>query len=290
MREFDFTQPDFPILRQGDRLSSTTLQGFRDFIHRFHSLYRRELPWRNTSDPYEIMVSEFMLQQTQVDRVLQKYVPFISIFPDVHTLDSAGLKRVLSLWQGLGYNRRCIAMKKSAGIIVARYGGRLPRSIDELMALPGIGRATASAIVCFSRNLPVPFIETNIRNVFIHLFFQNREGVHDRDILPFIDQSMDRDNPREWYYALMDYGSMLKKAVGNLNARSRHYSRQPPFDGSDRQLRGRLLRLVLARPGLGADEICDLLKEEPERIGTILKNLEKEGFFIHEENGYRIAE
>jgi A/G-specific adenine glycosylase len=188
-------------------------------------------------DSYRILVSEIMLQQTQVERVLDKYKVFIRIFPDFSSLAVAPLADILKVWQGLGYNRRAVALQKIAISVMKESRGRLPVTREELLKLPGIGKYTASAILTFACNQPNIFIETNIRRVFIHFFFRDRENISDAEILPLIEMTLDAGNPREWYYALMDYGAMLKKTVENPNRKSSHYKKQAPFHGSNRQLR-----------------------------------------------------
>ncbi|HOF96277.1 MAG TPA: A/G-specific adenine glycosylase, partial [Methanoculleus sp.] len=219
---------------------------FRALVLAHYRAHGRDLPWRQTTDPYRILVSEIMLQQTQVERVAVKYPEFIDRFPDFASLARAPQSDILLAWQGMGYNRRALALKRTAERVVDDYGGRLPADVETLATFPGIGRATAAAICAYAFNMPVAYIETNIRRVFIHFFFQDREDVRDDEILVLVEQTLDRENPREWYGALMDYGSILKKRTANPNRRSASYSRQSRFEGSDRQIRGRLLALVLA--------------------------------------------
>ena len=236
------------------------------------------MPWRDTVDPYCILVSEFMLQQTQAERVLLKYGPFITRFPDFQTLSRAGLKEVLAAWQGLGYNRRAINLKDTAGEIINRYSGKTPESTEELIQLPGIGKATAGAILAFVFNKPSVFIETNIRRVFIHFFFQDKKDIQDKEIMPLVEKTLDHENPRHWYYALMDYGAMLKKQGPNPNRKSAHYSRQTAFEGSDRQARGAILRHLLNNGTMEEYELITLLGITPLRGDKIISGLEKDGF------------
>lgn len=239
---------------------------------------RRTFPWRQTANPYHILVSEFMLQQTQTERVRGKYEEFIAWFPDLATLASANLQSVLRAWQGLGYNRRAISLKGTAVRVMQTHAGRLPDDLDALMKLPGIGRSTAGAILAFAYGISVAFIETNIRRVFIHFFFSDREDVNDSEILPLVEQTLDRENPRDWYYALMDYGAMLKTKLPNPNRKSAHYSRQAPFEGSNRQIRGMILKLLLSCGPLRENELIEKLGKDPSRVHKILREMEREGF------------
>ena len=193
-----------------------------------------------------------MLQQTQVERVTTKYSEFIAAFPDFTSLANASLQEVLRVWQGMGYNRRAVALKEIAVRVIRDFNGMLPDSVDVLATLPGIGRATASSIAAFAFNLPAVFIETNIRRVFIHFFFQDKQNIKDPDILLLVEKTLDRRNPGAWYHALMDYGVLLKRQFPGLNKRSAHYQKQTPFQGSNRQMRGRILKTLIERPATAA--------------------------------------
>lgn len=236
------------------------------------------MPWRRTKNSYHILLSEVMLQQTQVERVLVKYPEFLKSFPDLPALAKAPLAEVLRLWQGMGYNRRAISLKKLAELILHEYQGKLPMDPEDLVKLPGIGRYSASAIYTFATNKPTCFIETNIRRVYIHFFFDDREGIRDDEIMPLVEKTMDSKNPREWYYALMDYGVKLKKEVANPNRRSAHYTKQSKFEGSDRQFRGMILKAVLNSPGMTRKELMMTLSRIPENFDQILENLLREQF------------
>jgi len=285
-----FIKPDLYDPDKNNRFSKHSVRVFRNLVYAFYLEYGREFPWRKTHDPYHILVSEVMLQQTQVDRVVGKYQSFVEHFPRVEALDRAPLDEVLGLWKGLGYNRRCLSLKRSAGILVNEHGGMVPDTVAELMKLPGVGPATAAGICCFAFNKPALYLETNIRTLFIHLFFQSRDRVSDREILPLVEQTLDRNDPRRWYFALMDYGAMLKREVGNMSRRSRHYVKQPPFEGSDRQLRGRILELLLTHRSLTVMKIMDFLNEDHRRVARIMDSLQREGFIQGNDHGYTISE
>ena len=269
-----------------DGFTAALTRSFQKFLMVFYASRGRDLPWRRTVDPYQILVSEFMLQQTRVERVLVKYPEFLGHFPDIGALARSPRNEVLRAWQGLGYNRRALALHETARRIRDEFHGSIPLDRTLLDSFPGIGGATAGAIMVFSTNRPEIFIETNIRRVYIHLFFPGATKVRDREIEPILGKTLDKKHPREFYYALMDYGSALKKGTGNPNARSASFSRQSPFEGSDRQVRGMVLRRLLAGGGAHEEDLRGLVPVEPGRLERILKGLEKDGFI--ERSGDRI--
>lgn len=216
-----------------------------------------------------------MLQQTQVERVIPYYERFIKTFPTFTALAQARTKDVLLLWQGLGYNRRALNLQKLAQVVVSKHEGKLPATFEGLDALPGIGKGTAGSLSAFVFNKPVPFIETNIRRVFIHHFFKNRQEVCDDEILKLVEKTLPARRAKEWYYALMDYGSHLGKKVENPNRKSAHYGRQSRFEGSNRQLRGAILRGFLN--GLSETEL-ERLAGSKTKLARVRGELEKEGF------------
>lgn len=255
-----------------------TVLSFKEIIYSYYRKHARTFSWRETRDPYRILVSEIMLQQTQTERVAGKYEAFVIRFPDFAALARSDLHSVLETWQGLGYNRRAVALKETALRVVRDYNSRLPEDLDKLMKLPGIGRSTAGALLAFAHGISVAFIETNIRRVFLHFFFSERDHVKDSEILPLVEQTLDRENPRQWYYALMDYGAMLKASVPNPNRKSAHYSRQAPFEGSNRQIRGQILKYLIAEKQLTEAELVDRLRKDPDRVRAMLHEMEREGF------------
>lgn len=237
---------------------------------------RYNLPWRKTKDPYKILISEVMLQQTQVSRVLQKYPQFLRAFPTPKTLAKAPLRRILSVWRGMGYNRRAISLKKTAKAIIKLHAGHIPQDTKELENLPGIGPYTARAIAIFAFNLPEVCIETNIRRTYIHHFFPQSQKVSDKKLLPIIETTMDKKNPREWYSALMDYGSHLAKQTPNPNRKSKHYMKQKPFRGSNREARGNILKIL---SDYGPQSKVGLKEHIKHRnLSQNLENLVREGF------------
>lgn len=260
----------------------------RRVICHYYRHQGRRMAWRETTDPYRIFVSEVMLQQTGVERVRQKYAEFIEKFPDFSALAAAEQRDVLAAWQGLGYNRRAIALHRAARIVVEKFGGVLPQTVEDLESLPGIGHATASSIAAFAFNVPTVFIETNVRRLFIHFFFRGREGIGDAEILPLVAETLDREHPREFYWGVMDYGTMLKKRYPNPNRRSASYARQSRFEGSDRQIRGRILRALLHEGPLDAVELFTDLAVERKKGEMILQKMVAEGFVAEESGKYRI--
>ena len=249
---------------------------FQETVWEYYRSHGRSLAWREPEldgnfDAYKILVSEIMLQQTQAPRVVPKYVNFLEKFPDVQALAEAQLAAVLSEWSGLGYNRRAKYLHEAARQLASK---KQPWSIEDLVACKGIGPNTAAAVCVYAYNEPLVFIETNIRTVFIHHFFNDKDGVHDREILLLVDQALDHEHPREFYWALMDYGVHLKATVGNASRASKHYAKQSKFEGSKRQVRGQVLRLL----GLKQRTVKELAEEiADERLQIVLTDLEREG-------------
>ena len=228
---------------------------FRSLVYDFYHANRRDFPWRETFDPYEILVSEIMLQQTQTDRVIPKYEAFLRAFPDITALSAASSSDVLKLWQGLGYNRRALYLHQAAKKLMSDFQGTIPSGKESLVSLPGVGEYTASAIRVFAFEIPDIVLETNIRTVFIHHYYEDVFSVSDREIRALVDKTCDVSNPRDWYYALMDYGAYIKSILPNPNRRSVHYTKQSKFEGSDRQIRGAVLRYLSRNSYLGINNL-----------------------------------
>jgi A/G-specific adenine glycosylase len=233
-------------------LDGPRLDEFREKVWEFYRLQGRDvLPWRQKITPYGVFVSEIMLQQTQVSRVFERYGRWLGRFPGFGELAGAVTAEVFSEWQGMGYNRRALWLKAAAGMVVADFDGVLPAEPAELVKLPGVGPHTAGSMAAFAYDMPSVFIETNIRRAFIHEFFADRpvseRGISDAELRPLVEAAVkvvaaEGESPREWYWALMDYGSDLAKRVPNPNRRSRHYVVQSKFEGRTRQLRGRVMQ------------------------------------------------
>ncbi len=265
------------------------IRRFTRKVTRYYSLHKRDLPWRHTDDPYHILISEIMLQQTQVERVIGKYGEFLDVFPSLRSLSRAPLRKVLSVWQGMGYNRRAKNLLECARRIVREYHAVVPRNPEVLRTLPGIGEATANSLCAFAFNLPVVFIETNIRTVFIHHFFNACPAVDDREILPLVRRSLNRRNPREWYSALMDYGTFLKATTVNPGRKSTHYRKQGPFHGSNRQLRGAVLKALAGTAHLRVETLCAQCGVPPPRLHSVIAQLHEEGFLVVRKGSVRLV-
>lgn len=237
-------------------------RAFRKYIYAWFDRHgRTHLPWRTDPSPYRVLVSEVMLQQTQVDRVIPKFNAWMERFPTLAALGRAPVREVLAAWQGLGYNSRAVRLQKTAQAILDRHAGIVPQIRADLEALPGIGPYTAGAILAFAYNQPEIFIETNIRRVYIHHFFHEQDSVADSTLIPLVAKTLDTQQPARWYAALMDYGSTLPKIVRhNPNRQSKHYVRQTPFTGSVRQVRGAIVRLLLEHNTLYRSQLLSQLK------------------------------
>jgi A/G-specific adenine glycosylase len=213
---------------------------------------RHALPWRKTHDPYKVLVSEVMLQQTQVDRVVPYFKAWMKEYPNVQALAAAPLARVLTSWQGLGYNRRAKMLHEAAKAVVRDHDAKMPKTVEGLESLPGVGPYTARAVAAFAYNQDIIFIETNIRTVIIHHVFGDRMGITDAEIYAVLEkllpEAKKEGTVREWYAALMDYGSHLKRSGVKLNARSKGYAKQSKFEGSGRQVRGAILKALVSSP------------------------------------------
>lgn len=272
----------------GASMSPEAIQNFQESVWGYYRDHgRHELPWRQAAaegsfDPYRIMVSEVMLQQTQVNRVIPKFNEFVCTFPNVATLSEAPLADVLRLWSGLGYNRRAKFLWQAAGSVVSNFHGQVPQTIQQLATLPGIGLNTAGAIVAYGFNVPVVFIETNIRTVVLYCCYPDESQVTDKEILRIVQETLPEAGlTREWYWALMDYGSHLKHAVGNLSRAAAGYVRQSPFEGSTRQIRGAVLRLLQGGPKTSSDMRTAI---NDERLTVVLTGLMHDEL-IHEQGG-----
>ena len=271
---------------------SSSISEFRARVSRLGAELYREMPWRNIQDAYGVLVSEVMLQQTQVSRVMDRWPDFMGRFPTADALAAASTSDVLSAWQGLGYNRRALNLKRACDLISAEYAGRLPETEAELRALPGIGPTTAAGVVAFAYDRPAMYLETNVRTVFIHEFFPDAVKVPDAELIPLVRDACPESGVRAWYYALLDYGAFLKSSLGRKGdpaRRSAAYARQSAFEGSHRQKRARLVRIVLDQPGIASDDALLALSALEQADGRpapaaadftdMVDELAREGFF-----------
>lgn len=297
---------------------------FRTLVRAEGARLYRDLPWRNTRDPYGIWLSEVMLQQTQVARVLTRWEEWLDRFPTVEALAAAPVSDVLAAWQGMGYNRRALALKSAAEMVRDTYDGVFPSGLRELKALPGIGPATAQGIRAFAFDLPGVYLETNVRTVVLHHFFPDVPAVPDRELVPLVEATCPQgpserdagepschaapqdasDTPRAWYYAMLDYGAYLKKTIPNPSRRSSGYTRQSKFEGSRRQKRAHIVRMLLdaqaaGAPGLSLDEVRSGVNDfehaggreavAADEVASILADLTREGFAAAGEGIWSIA-
>jgi A/G-specific adenine glycosylase len=250
------------------------------------TLYR-DMPWRDNTEPYYVLVSELMLQQTQVDRVIPKFNLFMRLFPGVSDLARAPLADVLTAWSGLGYNRRAKYLHEAAKKIMTDFGGVIPDTHVELTSLPGVGPNTAGAIRAYSFNQPAIFIETNVRTVYFHHFFEEEATVSDTMLREAVEKTIDIEHPREWFWALMDYGSFLKRqGVGRI-AKSSHYRKQTPLKGSLREVRGLIIKALADRDYDDAELRSSL--PDGERYVVAVAALKDEGLVVQVGNRLHLA-
>lgn len=295
-----------------------TPQKFRNIVWKYWKEQgRHDLPWRKTTDPYKILVSEVMLQQTQVERVIPHYRSFLERFPTVRALAEAPLSEVLISWQGLGYNRRAKMLHEAAKCILtqqpvstAQKNTRLnlvfPENASELEKLPGIGPYTAGAVVAFAYNHDGIFVETNIRTVITHHFFSTQQLgktvsqntiiydsildlVDDRDIRKVLEKVYPQGRAREWYAALMDYGAHLKRSGVRINAKAKDYKKQSAFRGSGREVRGAIVR-ALSGTSQTESALTKLFpKERASQMEEQIEKLAKEGIIVKKGATYSLA-
>ena len=266
--------------------SASVLRFRRTVRAQYRKFGRHTLPWRKTKDVYRILVSEMMLQQTQVERVIPLYKKFIQRFPTAKKLAAAPLAEVLKSWQGLGYNRRAKMLRVAAKELAARSAS----TVSELEALPGVGPYTARAVAAFAWNKDVVFVETNIRTAVIQHFFSEREKVSDKEIEEVLAQALPKGKACTWYSALMDYGAALKRSGVSHNAKSKTYAKQSKFAGSLREARGAVLR-ELALGAASPARLADLLgSKRRAQMRAALRALWTEGLVKKDGENYMLAD
>lgn len=262
---------------------------FRRAVLDHYSREGRDFSWRRTRDPWSILVSEVMLQQTQTHRVEPKYDAWMQRFPDAQSVSAAPLPDLYEAWKGLGYNSRAVRLRETARLCVEHHGGQPPAEEKALLALPGIGRYTARAVMAFAWGLPSAFLETNIRATLIFHFFRGQEKVQDRMLEGVAAGLVDTADPRTWYYALMDYGAWLKKHEPNPSRKAAAYKRQSSFKGSVRQARGAVLRVLGERASVGLAWMAAESGIDYGRLRTAAEGLERDGFIVLTDDVVRFA-
>ena len=265
-----------------------TIAEFREAVLNHYREKGRSFPWRETSDPWLILISEVMLQQTQTDRVVPYWLRWRDLWPDPASLAAAPLDAVLREWSGLGYNRRARFLKNAALDLVTRFNGLVPAEPAALETLSGIGPYTARAIACFAFGAAEIFVETNIRAAVLHFFFPGRGLVKDSELLPLLEQSLDRTDPRRWHWALMDYGAALKRLTVNPNRRSAHYVKQSAFPGSLRQARGAALRSLASGGPADLNELVARTGLPQDRLAAALAALYSDSLVVERSGLYSI--
>jgi len=268
-------------------ISSRDVLLFQEKILAWYSLNKRDLPWRKTRDPYSILVSEIMLQQTQVERVIPKFTGWMSAFPDVSSLAKASQRDVLALWSGLGYNRRAMYLHKTAQVIVDEYQGVFPRELQTLQKLPGIGTYTSAAVLCFAYNNQIPVLDTNIKKVITHEFFSGNMPSEEM-LFDVAQKILPVGKAYDWNQALMDYSRII------LKDKKIPIPKQSRFLSSDRYYRGQVVKLLLKIEKISFSGLWDFFQDmnpvEKERLHTILEKMHKEQLIFYDKKKITLLE
>ena len=267
------------------RISQEEILRFQQKIFSFYQQNKRSLPWRETTDPYKILLSELMLQQTQVSRVVSYYEQWIARWPTLEALASASRAEVLKAWMGLGYNTRAVHLHKAAQKIVAEYEGDVNAAMKQYTEVPGVGRYTAHAVQIFSTNADLVTVDTNIRRIFI-AEFHLPEDLSAQELWKIAAQCLPRGRSREWHNALMDYGALQQTAK---KTGIRPVSQQSSFEGSDRQIRAAVLRFLLSGPS-SFEIIHQTLGGEQMRLRKILDKMVDEELLVQQDKRYQVRE
>ncbi len=299
------------------QIQQSQIKTFQTKILSWYAEHQRDLPWRQNRDPYRILVSEVMLQQTQVSRVIPKYTAWFAAFPTLDDLAKAPISEVLRLWSGLGYNRRALFLQRTAKAIVFEHAGTWPQTEEDLKKLPGIGEYTAAAIACFAFDQQVAVVDTNVKKVILLEFFCHcEEGIsptrqsqndrelpiHDekrdcftslamttKDLQKIADQLLPPGRAYDWNQALMDYASAI------LKKEKIPVQKQSKFLGSRRYFRGKILKFLLQKHTIPRSDISLQLRDEQSSVDeatldSILGELERDGFIKQTENTVKIAD
>ena len=198
--------------KSDDRRPVKPPSGFQDAILAWYDAEGRSLPFRATTDPYAILVSEVMAQQTQIARVGEAWAAFLAAFPTLHALADATPAEVLTAWRGLGYNRRALNLWRAARVVVEEHGGKLPRDVAALERLPGVGPYTARAVAAIAFGMPVGAVDTNVRRVLGRALTGSRDGLAGRELQRVADAAVPPERPADWTHALMDVGATFCRA------------------------------------------------------------------------------
>lgn len=260
-------------------MSSKNMQEFQHFILSWYAENKRDLPWRQTRDPYNILVSEVMSQQTQISRVVPKYLLWLKKFPAIHDLANAKTADVLKAWSGLGYNRRGLYLQKCAQEIVTKYNGKFPKLEKELLRLPGIGEYTARAILCFAFDKQIAVIDTNIKKVIAVHFFNNTIP-EKKELEKFAENLLPKGRAYEWNQALMDYASQeLKREKIAL-------PKQSTFKNSNRYFRGQIIKYLVLHATATQEDFFLQFKEKinKEKLEKILSGLLNDKLVVKAKN------
>lgn len=293
------------------KISQKNIKEFQQKIFSWYKVHKQDFPWRKTRDPYQILVSEVMLQQTQVSRVIPKFEAWLQRFPTVADLAKAPVSEVLAYWSGLGYNRRALFLKKTAVEITEKYGGKFPQDEKTLKSLPGIGEYTARAVLCFAFDKQITVVDTNVRKVILTQFINYRHceersnpvglslsdgdchapsslAMTSKEIKHIADLLLPSGKAYDWNQALMDYSRVM------LAKEKIPVPKQSKFLGSRRYYRGQILKLLLQKKKISINEIGPMIKKDfmdsdNELINKILIELEAEGFVVYKNGNIEIS-
>lgn len=266
-------------------LDQSTISSFQQKILQYYQKNKRDLPWRHTTDPYSILLSELMLQQTQVSRVIEYYTKWLHTWPTIQHLSKANRKDVLQAWIGLGYNTRGINLHKASQIIVEHYNGDVIAAMDDYKKIPGVGKYTSQAVKIFSTNADIITVDTNIRRIFIHEF-NLPQDISDSKLWSIAQYCLPKGKSRQWHNALMDYGAtyLTSKKTG-ISPKTT----QSTFEGSDRQIRAQILRDLLTKP-LTLQDLTNQYNHSSDRLLKILEKMKKQEIIKQENKTYYLNE